>query len=695
MRKFSFYVIITIIFIPVLIVSNSSVAKGEEGTNYHDNMEYHLDFLIDEELAGRKVGTEGNETTVKYLEDKFKEYGLKSPEDLGYPRFEGYQHEINTPLVRWGGEPTFEIELEDETKELDYRTDYRPRKDDYSAGGNYQGEFKHLEEYQQMFEIRDDLEGSAVLVDYYGSDFEERGYDEYEMDKWLVHQGAEVVIYPEEEDMISERNLEIGEKKTFIHSRGIIKIGVTPKLFQELVEGQDESFLNVEIPLEIDEEAAASNVMGVMPGKDELLDGYIMLAVSLDGYGRDGEGNYDPAVSESVIPQAIMLETIRELTESDFKPDKTVVFAAFNAEQLGNMGSREYLDDSPFPGELKEVIYLENIFYGENSEKQLHVNTFESPRAERMPSARLMRKMADVGDDFNIDVEKDHQTMVGSHHVFRHSGMIAVSLSGELSDPNLETDKDGLEIRHGDLELEHDELNTLVEYNKAALETITEQDVLKEIRGGASIALIPLAGLAIAVPVTRGKNAKKSVLITLAVVTVFIFATALHSMHYQLDNTWQLPEEISLDPFILLNGLALAIPSVMAMFFWTWLYYIPSVIAAAISNWYITRFQIIITSAVLYFCNVHLLINNYSHYYNALYPNFLQFSYVEYVLPLIVLGISLLIFTLIKKVTDLDGLPLLMLLILINYVLLIYLIAPHFMSQEVIELRRNNQTITY
>jgi len=89
----------------------------------------------------------------------------------------------------------------------------------------------------------------------------------------------------------------------------------------------------------------SENVAGTVPGSGKLKDEYVILSAHLDhlGVGRpvNGDAIYNGAMDDA-SGIATILEVARLLKESKFKPKRSVIFLAVTAEEKGELGSRYY-----------------------------------------------------------------------------------------------------------------------------------------------------------------------------------------------------------------------------------------------------------------------------------------------------------------------------------------------------------------
>jgi aminopeptidase YwaD len=113
------------------------------------------------------------------------------------------------------------------------------------------------------------------------------------------------------------------------------------------------------------------NVVAVLPGSDpKLKDEAIVIGAHYDhlGFGHfgtresDNEGRIHYGADDNASGIAVLLRVAQRLGRSQPAPARTIVFAAFSAEELGLHGSRHYVAQAPFPlSSTKTMINLDMV----------------------------------------------------------------------------------------------------------------------------------------------------------------------------------------------------------------------------------------------------------------------------------------------------------------------------------------------
>jgi hypothetical protein len=105
-------------------------------------------------------------------------------------------------------------------------------------------------------------------------------------------------------------------------------------------------------------EGIGSNVLGILEGSDPVLKNEcIVLGAHLDHLGYCYE--LMPGANDNASGVAILIEVMRALKEFSPSLKRSVVFAAFGAEEQALIGSKTYLEKPPFP--LSKTIGLLNL----------------------------------------------------------------------------------------------------------------------------------------------------------------------------------------------------------------------------------------------------------------------------------------------------------------------------------------------
>jgi Zn-dependent M28 family amino/carboxypeptidase len=92
-------------------------------------------------------------------------------------------------------------------------------------------------------------------------------------------------------------------------------------------------------------------VIGVLPGTDqELSEEVVVIGAHVDHLGKDPvSGGIYYGADDNASGTAVVMELARAFVLGGHKTARTVVFAAWNAEELGLIGSCEHVENPSFP----------------------------------------------------------------------------------------------------------------------------------------------------------------------------------------------------------------------------------------------------------------------------------------------------------------------------------------------------------
>ena len=102
----------------------------------------------------------------------------------------------------------------------------------------------------------------------------------------------------------------------------------------------------------------AENIIAILPGSDPALKSEnIVIGAHYDhlGFGYYGsrdsslEGEIHHGADDNASGTAVLLQVAQQLVQSDARPARTIVFAAFSGEEVGLLGSRHYVEHPRFP----------------------------------------------------------------------------------------------------------------------------------------------------------------------------------------------------------------------------------------------------------------------------------------------------------------------------------------------------------
>jgi len=335
----------------------------------------HVEVLASPELAGRRAGSPGAEAAAAYIAARFGDYGLV-PVGQSVTFLQPFPITSTTLLSA----PRFEIVDENDrtVDALTYRQDFLTLLDEMGGGGTAAGELVWVRDgdYQGM-----ELDGKIALR------HPSHGL-EIEVARAVEHGAAGLVLIGEQESeeallarqpLPVEVPLETGIPVLELSRQGyrhlLAVAGQTPASLQDSPPALPLGLkARLEIPLGTPERVETANVLGVLPGSDPVLrQEVIILGAHYDHVGHDpdtlvcpaeasgtGGGGRDAAckrvagrryagANDNASGVGVLLEIARLWHATGYRPQRSVLFAAWGAQELGEIGSTYYVDHPVFP----------------------------------------------------------------------------------------------------------------------------------------------------------------------------------------------------------------------------------------------------------------------------------------------------------------------------------------------------------
>jgi len=373
------------IFILILLLSAAGCNSPEENPGITVNeLRGHVTYLASDELGGRYPGTRGAEKAADYIRDGFEEAGLTLFEDSGYQNFS----------VTMGREPGSNNTLSMKGQRLRMGEDFTPLP--FSGNGKHSGEVVFAG-YGLQTEARgftwDDYSGNNVngrwvmilrgapdkdqLKRYFMGKTRDR-----EKALTAKDQGAAGILfvsgfhYDSTDRLVNPRvkkgNIEIPALHITRDAANKILVDRTIRELEEKIthRGQPHTFkLSKEITASCDLEptkATARNVIGLLKSTAEQApDRYIVVGGHYDHLGMGGEGTGSRRPDTTAIHNgaddnasgiAAMMEIAEKLAEKRDSLQSHFIFVAFDAEEMGLLGSRYFMSHPPVNKQSMEAM---------------------------------------------------------------------------------------------------------------------------------------------------------------------------------------------------------------------------------------------------------------------------------------------------------------------------------------------------
>ncbi len=123
---------------------------------------------------------------------------------------------------------------------------------------------------------------------------------------------------------------------------------------------------------------------------------YIVLGAHYDHLGVNRKGEVFPGADDNASGVAVLLEVARQIATSGYRPTHTLIFAAFDAEEIGLYGSKDLAERFP-KGSVRAMVNMDMVgWLGNNGTLQVEgVGTLLGAE----------EKVATLGEQHNLAVE--------------------------------------------------------------------------------------------------------------------------------------------------------------------------------------------------------------------------------------------------------------------------------------------------
>lgn len=325
-----------------VVVALGMMLGGVRNSFDRHNVSNIVKEMVSERYEGRLAGTEGNILASEYIAKYFKEIGLKGVYDKG-----SYFQEFYAVVPSIEGDSYFKVFNNNRlVKEYRYGVDFKEIHYGLSSPGTVKGKIA----------MANNPTGKILLCK--DSIFETP--ELYKFDEKLLSKGIRAVIAP------LPTGKSMGFKEIYKlqdepnpSSNALVKILVSPDIIPELIRYSKENYsFEIKSSL-INKRVKLRNVIGVIEGRNKNLPP-IILSAHFDHVGCDSNKNIYPGALDNASGTAFIMECARVLNSME-KPKRTIIIAAFNANEIGLIGSKVFLKSPPLNIKDAECINFDMI----------------------------------------------------------------------------------------------------------------------------------------------------------------------------------------------------------------------------------------------------------------------------------------------------------------------------------------------
>ncbi len=311
-----------------IFLSNAALAQDV------DYARQVINDLCAPEMYGRGYVNNGDEAAAHYLRNQLEKMGV-SAFDFNY--YQDFKMNVNTfPEA---------MEVEVDGKQLQPGIDFIVSPDSRSVSGEYDiiyldksviGNPNRMDEFEKA-----DKKGKAILLD-------STGFNKVQKEYFLNAEKN-----PFEAIVIIKL---LPEKLTWGVSQS-----VSPFTTLEILKGvfpTNAKKIKLNISNKFLPKYGSQNIIGFVEGKTKP-DSSIVFSAHYDHLGMMGSETIFPGANDNASGTAMILNLAKCYSQPENKPDYTIVFIFFGAEEAGLVGSKFYTENPVFP--LEEIKFLINI----------------------------------------------------------------------------------------------------------------------------------------------------------------------------------------------------------------------------------------------------------------------------------------------------------------------------------------------
>ncbi|MBW3543979.1 MAG: M20/M25/M40 family metallo-hydrolase [Bacteroidetes bacterium] len=325
-------------------------------------VEMHVRFLASDALAGRDVGAPGLEIAASYLAEAFRSWGLKALSGV-----DGYRQQV--PFKETNAPQEGALKIGDKSFSLNESFLLREGKD-----GTMQGQAIVLE-YGTEAELNPrQVKGKWVIAragKEQASSPQVQFYASFDKQKQLQEMGALglIELYHNPQMPWSQITQYLTGSQLQLTAPDRDTATVFPIVWINDAKGdllagfkkKKQPAVSLQIQGKTDRYISSPNVLGLIEGSDPAhRDEYVLLSAHYDhvgiGHAVAGDSIYNGA-RDNAVGTAALLMAAEYFAKNP--PKRSIIIAAWTAEEKGLLGSRWFVENPPVP--LNKIIYNLNI----------------------------------------------------------------------------------------------------------------------------------------------------------------------------------------------------------------------------------------------------------------------------------------------------------------------------------------------
>lgn len=394
------------------VITHNFDTKIFDSNNVYKNTQE----LSSAKYKGRLAGSAGNNEALKYIENSFKIMGITPAGEAGT-----YYQNLKIMLPFYNFTPEFVIsDNNGNTQKFKYGMDFREILNGAGGAGSVKGRLCFFDGEIKKIPVETLRSNVMVALGPLSS-------DDFQ---YAAENGCKALVFSEV-DPAQKADFDMQSKsvKTMIIYE--VSKDVLDSLFNAKVDINAE--LNVDVSFKMQ---SAPNILGKIEGTDKSA-GYLFITSHIDGAGETSGGSFVPGSLHDASGTAMMMELARTLKSQNYRPRKTIVFAAWNGFFEGCKGSKYYADNPLYPLDKSEVIALDGI--GSDDSDRLYLSSYGDT------GEALMSKLASYIPEKKFNVMTTRNIHGNDTEAFLMKDVPSVLLYGDSKDELKGTEKDSMD----------------------------------------------------------------------------------------------------------------------------------------------------------------------------------------------------------------------------------------------------------
>lgn len=372
-RPISIFIIIIFFLLCILGFRYTRQRNSFDISETMDNIEY----LSSEKLSGRLAGTLGNTEAAVFIRDWFKKNEVKP---LGKDYMESF--EVLAPKKISGN------------AYLKVTNDKGALIHEFKYGVDYKEDMLNFERNSISFDKNDQLRQDKGFID-------------------VIQDNKNYLFYCPDDNNISFRS------SFFSNSNISLCVLVNKTAFENIKAYISKGYkIQCFLPYET-EKIKINNVVGIVKGKRSDLPP-LVISAHFDHLGEDLSGTTYSGALDNASGTAFMME-LSKMVKSYGKPERDIIFAAFNAEEFGCLGSKNFVEDYKSRLSGSEVFNFDMIGGSENMPITIIGGSKDNVNSP------LVKEVAKACEDNKLSF-KYYFEDCSDHEFFRKGGIEAVTL---------------------------------------------------------------------------------------------------------------------------------------------------------------------------------------------------------------------------------------------------------------------------